>query len=133
MSDAIAADVRRFILDHIGSVEMLSVLLLLYKEPDRGWTAIEVAQELRSNEWSADLQLQALVARQLVRASTDTPPRFSADRRHAAAVAVVARTYEERRVAIITLIYSRPDDDGVEQPVDPVQAFADAFKLRKDK
>lgn len=132
MKDSIPADVRQFVLDHIGSVEMLSVLLLLYKHPGRAWSAQEVGTELRTNEWSADLQLQALSARQLVRASTDTPPRYQPDGKHAAAVAAVARIYEERRVAVITLIYSRPDDI-VEEPVDPVQAFADAFKLRKDK
>ena len=132
MTDAIPADVRRFILDHIGSVEMLNVLMLLFKQPGRTWTANEVGSELRTNEWSADLQLQALAARELVRASTDTPPRYQAETRHAAQVASVARTYEERRVAMITLIYSRPDDVAAE-PVDPVQAFADAFKIRKDK
>ena len=132
MKDSIPENVRSFILGHIGSVEMLNVLMLLFKQPDRTWTANEIGQELRTNEWSADLQLQALAARQLVRASTDRPPRYHADRQHATEVASVARTYEERRVAMITLIYSRPDD-VVDEPVDPVQAFADAFKLRKDK
>ena len=33
--------------------------------------------------------------------------------------------YQERRVAVITAIYS--------QPVDRVRTFADAFRLRKDK
>jgi hypothetical protein len=132
LKDAIPTDVRRFILQHIGSVEMLNVLMLLFREPDRTWTATEIGNELRTNEWSADLQLQALAARQLVRGSTDTPPRYQADRQYATEVASVGRTYEERRVAIITLIYSRPDE-VVDEAVDPVQAFADAFKIRKDK
>jgi hypothetical protein len=132
LKNAIPAEVRGFILDHIGSVEMLNVLTLLFNHRDRAWTATEVGNELRTNEWSADLQLQGLAARQLVRASTDTPPRYQADARYAVEVANVARTYEERRVAIITLIYSRPDDVA-DEAVDPVQAFADAFKLRKDK
>jgi hypothetical protein len=132
LKDALPDDVRRFILRHIGSVEMLNVLILLFKLPDRTWTANEVGTELRTNEWSADLQLQALAGRQLVRCSTDTPPSYQADRQYATEVATVGRTYEERRVAVITLIYSRPDD-VVDEAVDPVQAFADAFKLRKDK
>jgi predicted transcriptional regulator len=132
LKDGIPDDVRRFVLRHIGSVEMLNVLMLLFKQPDRTWTATEVGNELRTNEWSADLQLQALAARQLVRGSTGAPPRYQADRHYATEVATVSRTYEERRVAIITLIYSRPED-VVDEPVDPVQAFADAFKIRKDK
>jgi hypothetical protein len=36
----------------------------------------------------------------------------------------LAAIYHERRVTIITLIYSKPHTQ--------VQAFADAFKLRKD-
>jgi hypothetical protein len=33
--------------------------------------------------------------------------------------------YKVRRVAVITLIYSKPDD--------PAQAFANAFRIRKEE
>jgi hypothetical protein len=39
-------------------------------------------------------------------------------------VGELIRLYQERRVAVITLIYSKP--------VNKVQTFADAFRLRKE-
>jgi hypothetical protein len=42
-----------------------------------------------------------------------------------AAVAQLAKDYAERRVSVITLIFSKP--------VDKLRTFADAFRLRKDK
>jgi hypothetical protein len=56
-----------------------------------------------------------------------TSTRSSSSRFHcwltAAAVGDLAATYAERRVAVITLIASRPMDN--------VRAFSDAFRLRK--
>ena len=40
-------------------------------------------------------------------------------------ISALAKAYSERHVAVFTLIFSRP--------VDPIQSFADAFKLRKDR
>lgn len=39
----------------------------------------------------------------------------------------LARAYAERHIAVIDLIFSRPPDNS-----DPVQAFADAFRFRKE-
>ena len=41
------------------------------------------------------------------------------------AVVRLAKDYAERRVTVITLIFSKP--------VDKLRTFADAFRLRKDK
>ena len=108
MEGSLPVDVRRFILNHIGSVEMLNVLLLVHDAPERWWTSDEVGRESRTNEWSAELQLSALAERGLVIASTDRPARFRAEGHVAASVAAVERAYRERSVAVITLIYSRP-------------------------
>jgi hypothetical protein len=132
LKDSLPADVERFLGDHIESVEAVNVLLLLFEQPGRTWTADEVGRESRTNEFSADLHLRALSDRGLVRVSPGPPPAYQADPAFAPVVASVARTFRERRVAVITFIYSRPDDAD-RQPADPVQAFADAFKLRKDK
>jgi hypothetical protein len=40
-------------------------------------------------------------------------------------LSALAKEYQERRVAVIEAIYSRPPD--------PVRTFADAFKLRREK
>jgi hypothetical protein len=61
-------------------------------------------------------------------ASTDDPRTFhyapASGSPLDAAVAQLARDYAERRVTIITLIFSKP--------VDKLRSFADAFRLRKD-
>lgn len=45
--------VLEFIREHVSSVIELEVLLLLDKQPARGWTAKEVARELRiTAEWA---------------------------------------------------------------------------------
>lgn len=123
-------EVERFIIDHIDTVEALSVLLRLHEDPTRAWTAVELGQESRTNEWSAQMNLEALLRSGLVRVDGGQPPRFQAAPHVSALVDSVARTYRERRAAVITTIYTKPDEPT---PPDPIQAFADAFKLKKDK
>lgn len=132
MKTMIPGDVRKFLLQHIESVETINVLLLLYEHSGRAWTADEVGKELRTNEFSADMHLRALAQRAIVRFEEGSPAKYQSEPANAGIVASLARTFSERRVAVITLIYTRPDSDPDKEP-DPVQAFADAFKLRKDK
>lgn len=120
----------RFIIDNVESVEALNVLILLHANPSRMWSADEVGKDSRTNEWSAQMCLDALSQRGLVRANGGEPPRYAAEPAVAPIVAAVTRAYHDRRVAVITLIYSKPDEPP--KP-DPIQAFADAFKLKKDK
>ena len=127
---ALPADVERFIIDHIDTVETLRVLLLLYADPNRSWSAVEVGTESRTNEWSAQIQLGYLLKRGLIRTDGGQPQRYQFEPRSSAMVDAVGKTFRERRVAVITTIYMKPDEP---QPPDPIQAFADAFKLKKDK
>lgn len=122
-------DVARFIVDHIESVEALEALLLLHSAAARAWSAADVARESRTNEWSAQMHLDYLARHGLLQALGGDPPRFQAEPRASGAVAQLRRVYQDRRVAVITLIYTKPE----EAAVDPVQAFADAFKLKKEK
>ena len=108
MTDALPADVQAFICKHIDSVEAVNVLLLIFEQPAREWTADEVARELRTNEWSADLYLRVLRTRDLLHASHGSPARFRAEPAFAGAVAALGQAYRERRVAVIRFIYGRP-------------------------
>jgi hypothetical protein len=98
--------VRQFLRANIDSLDALEVLLLLFGQPARQWTAEEVGRECRTNEWAAGMQLRTLSTRGLVRAVDATPMGYQADDAHAAAVEALARTYRERRVGVITFIYS---------------------------
>ncbi len=128
MAEAFPEDVRQFIVENINSVEQLEVLLLLREHRDEFWAPEGVGKALCTAPAAALLRLTdlrgcRLVApkeggEQLYRYEPGTPERD-------ALVGRLAAAYKERRVSVINLIYSKPHSH--------VQAFADAFKLRKDK
>lgn len=123
--DDFPADVRRFILEHINSVDQLEMLLLLRDHPDKSWTAAEVARALYTQPEAAALRLEGLRARGLLTAKDGAERQYQFRPATSAlehAVRRLADTYKNRRVTVIGLIYSKP--------LDQVQAFADAFKLR---
>jgi hypothetical protein len=119
-------DVHRFLYHNIDSVEQLEVLLLLRQGPERGWTAEEVARTLYSHPSSILHRLSSLAGRGLLRelepACYQYAPR-SAELHQT--VNRVADIYRERRVAVITLIASKP--------IENVRAFSDAFRFRRKK
>lgn len=124
----ISQAVRALIVERIDSVVQLELLLLLQASPERAWTAAEVAQELRIEPSWATGQLGELAARGLLAPAPDAPGAY----RYAphppeldATVVQLSKDYAERRVTVITLIFSKP--------VDKLRTFADAFRLRKDK
>ena len=124
----ISQDVRHLIVERIDSVVQLEVLLLLKSEAQRAWAAADVAQQLRIEpQWAAG-QLEELASRGLLGVAGEPPGGY----RYApatpgldAAVGQLERDYAERRVTVITLIFSKP--------VDKLRTFADAFRLRKDR
>ena len=119
--------VQRFVKQHIDSIEKLEVLLLLRANPGRPWTAAAVAGELRIMETSAQGRLDDLTARGLLAHEGGTPPSYRyapISGEDAQAVTELASTYAQRRVSVITFIFS--------QPQDRLRSFADAFRIRKD-
>jgi hypothetical protein len=124
----IPADVRRFIVDHVHSVEQLEILLLLHRHPARWWTASDVNAEIRTSLASADDRLRDLAERGLAGVDAGTPPRYRfapAEGATAVLVSRVAETYREHRVSVVTLIYSKPSD--------AVRDLAEAFRLGRGK
>lgn len=127
----IPANVQALIAQHIESVVQLEVLLLLSANPERGWTAAQIAQELRIDTGGAAAQLETLIAKGFLARDPAQPEvvRFSpSDAAAAGDVAGLAKAYADRRVAVTAMIYSKPIE-----PIDPVRTFADAFRLRKER
>jgi hypothetical protein len=125
VSSAVPEDVRRFVARYIDSVEQLEVLLLLFSSPGTHWSPEAVAQSLYSNPTSVAHRLAILQRHDLLTA-TEPPSSYRYEPTTPELHETVARleeAYKERRVAIITLIAS--------QPMQNVQAFSDAFRLRK--
>jgi hypothetical protein len=122
----LSEDVVRFLHQHIDSVEQLEVLLLARQSPGRSWSAEDMARELYSHPRSIQLRFHSLLGRGLLRESGAghfqyAPRSGDLDRQ----VGLVAEAYRERRVAVISLIASKPMDN--------VKAFSDAFRLRRQK
>jgi hypothetical protein len=116
--------VHDLIVDRIESVAQLEVLLLLMRDPAKVWNAQTLAAELRVTEtWTAS-QLQQLVQHNL---ATKVPQgyRYGADLVTHATVQELDKAYHSHPVAVVTLIYSKPNRT--------LKSFSDAFRLRKEE
>jgi hypothetical protein len=125
--ESIPENVRRFIIDHINTVEILEILLLLFGQPAQDLSAAEVSRRLYTSEESAAGRLNELYQTKLLVITPGEPPkyRFNAASPDSARVSELEKIYKERRVSVISFIYSKPSD--------PLRAFSDAFRLRKDE
>jgi hypothetical protein len=120
--------VRRFIAGHINSVESLEILLLLSTWTIREHTTEEVSQTLRTSRESAAARLQELHRSKLlvtVENEGSLRYRFDSASPEAGVISELEKVYKARRVSVISFIYSNPTD--------PLRAFSDAFRLRKDE
>ena len=122
----IPAHVATFLNDQIDSVVQLEVLLTLHSAPQRAWSAAEIGRELRVDPEWVEAQMKYLAAHGLLSVEARDPHplyRFApAAPGLAQTVSDLARAYEQRRVTVISMIYSRP--------VDPVRHLAEAFRIR---
>lgn len=128
MASEIPLHVERFIADHIDSVELIEVLLLLKRMPGHEWSAEEVSQRLYTSPASAANRLQALRSSRLASA-TDGPQRTTyryqpADGELARAADDLEKVYGTRRTTVINLVFSKPSEK--------LRTFADAFRLREN-
>jgi hypothetical protein len=126
---SIDADLAGFVSEHIESVDQLEVFLLLARAAGRRWDEHELSTELRTSDLAARLTLDHLGRRGLLEIHPGDPPQYafpSGDGRLAQLATRLERAYQERRVSMISLIYSKP-----ERPEsDPVHLFAEAFRIK---
>ena len=118
--------VAAFIRANLDSVEQLEILLLMRLQGGRGWTAEQLAREMRTSRGSVETRLVGLSARGLVSPSGDddgaciySPRDKSVDDE----VAALAAAYLTRRFAVIEAIAGNPNAK--------IHLFADAFRVRK--
>lgn len=118
-------DVKLFLTELIDSVSHLEVLLMLFNNKDREYTAAEVAKLMRSNDHSAHNQLNQLASKGLLAEVQEHkfkywPATPDLDDK----VKKISDLYTHMPVAVVTCIY--------EKPKDILKGFADAFKFKKD-
>lgn len=125
--DPIPENVRRFIVERIHSVDALEILLLMFAQPAQELGATEVSRRLYTSADSAASRLEELqTSKLLIKIGTEPPTyRFNPASPEAAVMPDLEKIYRQRRVSVISLIYSKPSD--------PLRAFSDAFRLRKDE
>jgi hypothetical protein len=111
MPDDFPAALQQFVEQHIESLAELDALLLLREDPSRTWTPVEAAKALYTVPEMCASQLASLAKQGLVVHSNppDAGYRYqpaSAELDHL--IDELAVLYGQRRVAVITLIYSKP-------------------------
>jgi hypothetical protein len=124
-SGELSRSVKRFIGQHISSVEQLEILLLLRGDPAVEWRPESVARELYFQTESVLRRLDDLAGRGFLRLKDGCYRYAPRTADLGGAVEELADTYARRRVKVITQIFSGPDQ--------AVQSFSDAFRITKDR
>jgi hypothetical protein len=121
----VAPKTRALIIEHISTVAQVDILLLLRLRPNQWWSAPMLDQELRLNEIWIRGVLRDLCGRGLCeQSSTDALFRYRPQSAELGqAIDALAEDYLTHRVSVINLIYGKP--------APAIQAFSDAFDLRK--
>jgi hypothetical protein len=123
VDDGIPAELREFITNSIDSVGQLEALLLLRNNADEGWDAPQLARRLYVSEAEAAAILAHLVEQGFV-TEQDAPYRYDRAGPQAAVIDRLAEAYAHQLIPITRLIHEKPRQ---------IRAFADAFKLKRDK
>lgn len=125
MANDFPVEIEQFIGQHIESLAQLEMLLLLRRESSRSLS--DLARQLYitpevSTGIIGDLERRGFVQRDAADSSLVRYRSGGADVDQL--IDQLSALYQQRRVAVITLIYSKP--------VKKVQTFADAFRLRRE-
>jgi hypothetical protein len=123
---AIADDVRRFILTSIPSVPFMEAILLFKALPGQAIENRSVAERLYVSEKQAAALVEQLAAARIIERVPGDPDahRFAPSPELAAMLDKATHAYVHNLIGVTRLIPSRTDRMA--------QQFADAFKFRKD-
>jgi hypothetical protein len=127
MHEEFPLELTQFLEHHIESVPQIEALLLLRQDSQRQWQAAELGKALYIPEDMAISLLADFVRRGFAILAPPPGARYSYQTRDSETdrlIGQLASAYHERRVAVISLIYSRP--------LHKVQTFADAFRFSKE-
>jgi hypothetical protein len=117
-----SAEFAAFVREHIRSMWALELLLLLRREPERGWSAGELVRELRASGGLVEDNLRRFQTSGLVLADEAGAWRYApAGPALDGLCAELEAAYRARPVAVINMIA---------RPADPLQSLADAFRFK---
>ena len=104
---------RTFIKNNFQSVGELEVLLLLYANKEKAWSANDVEFEMRSSKLAAKLHLDSLFAKNLITQVDPARSTYSFSSKDSSLeqkVQELSEIYPTYHVSIITLIYEKRRD-----------------------
>lgn len=123
-TEGISPEVTQFLRTYIQSVEQLEVLALLHRDPKREWTVRMVYDVILSNETSLANRLAEFTERGILVSTPSSTYRYDPKTAELHfAVELTLKTYQTHHVRVIETIFGTGPD--------PVQSFADAFRIRK--
>jgi hypothetical protein len=99
---------EKLIAEHIESVGVLDLLLLLHGGRDRAWSSAELCHALRCPEGWIEPQLAALMALDLLTEVQADQFKFRRGRRFGSAVDEIARVCRRDRQVVTRRIFARP-------------------------
>lgn len=120
-------ELRAFLKGRLTSADQIEIVLLLLGDPSRSWTASEVSQTLGMAPESTAMRLFLLASQGLIVFEPSGVPRYRygvSDETTDRLLQELASHYAGNRAEMLRAIEARTD-------VDPIQSFADAFKLKK--
>jgi hypothetical protein len=123
VGDGIPAELRDFIVRSIDSVGQLEALLLLRADPDKSWDVAQLARRLYVNETEAAAIFAHLVEQGFVVATAGST-RYDPENLQNRVIDQLAEAYARQLIPITNLIHAKPRG---------IRAFADAFKIKRDK
>jgi len=122
----ITEELREFLKGRLTSADQIEIVLLLQGSPTQSWTASEGSQALGMAPESTAMRLFLLASQGLILFEPSGVPRYrygAGDGTTARLLQELASNYATNRAAVLRVIEARA--------VDPIQSFADAFKLKK--
>lgn len=125
----IADDVLQFLDANVDSIEQLEILRNLGEDPGKIWSADDLARVTQVEPSIMPAHLSALEGRGLVRTQTHEGRlacQYNLQTTQAAGMLTrLLQAYKEHPVTLIRIVYERADER--------LKAFAEAFRLRKEK
>lgn len=120
-------ELQAFLKGRLTSADQIEIVLLLLGDPSRSWTASEVSQTLGVAPESTAMRLFLLASQGLIMFESSAVPRYRygvADETTDRLLHELASHHATNRSEVLRVIDARTD-------ADPIQSFADAFKLKK--
>lgn len=124
MESAIPKDIRNFLTDCIETVSQLELLFFILENKSHSWTADSISKQLRTHPSMASKQMEILSSKGILSKENDQYSYSPQNKTLEENIKQLHDLYHERPVAIVTYIFTKPEDK--------LKGFADAFKFKKD-